>query len=68
MIKYKDKVRIIKDDDGGFYIGTEGVVMERRKNASVASLLSLDRGNIFYGVWTGERTLYCTEDYLENID
>lgn len=57
------------DDHDGFYVGIEGVVMERiPNNYSVKSLLRLGDGKILYGVWTGETKLYCTEDYLEKID
>ena len=52
MIKYNDKVRIIKDvENDGFYIGLEGVVKmkEKDKNGKVIYTMTTDdEGRHFY--------------------
>lgn len=70
MLKYKDKVRIIKDGNGGFFDGTEGVVLTREEKKDTLASRLLNEGDIVYGVDIGHYRglFYALEDELEKID
>ena len=68
MLKYRDQVKITKDDHEGFYIGAEGIILNKVSHTSLRDYLVLGKATIYYEVWLVDKAIYCTEDYLQKID
>lgn len=70
MFKYKDKVVIIKDLDGGFFEGIEGYVVTREKKKDSFAARVLNDETIVYGIDIGHYRglFYALEDEIKKID